>query len=88
MTHKSCDCTFPLARKDRDGDVVCQRCKRVLRVGPLGLNGIGFGGIQSYKSPALGSVPIALRKRLEEREGIRNVGLRGEHLREDEAAEY
>lgn len=51
-----CDCVRPTARTDRDGDVICAQCRRVLRVGPMGINGIGFGGIQSYSSPKVGRV--------------------------------
>lgn len=45
-----CDCYRPEPFTDFDLDVVCLRCRRVLRVGPLGINTIG---------PAVGRGDIA-----------------------------
>lgn len=37
-----CDCFQPVPFTDHDGDTVCTRCRRVLRVGPLGVNRMGM----------------------------------------------
>ena len=36
-----CDCFQPEPYTDHDCDVVCLRCRRVLHVGPLGINRLG-----------------------------------------------
>jgi hypothetical protein len=47
-----CDCIRATRKTDGDGDVVCATCRRLLKVGPLGINGRGFAGVASYSRPS------------------------------------
>lgn len=40
MTYR-CDCFTATPFVDFDGDTICTRCRRVLHVGPLGVNQMG-----------------------------------------------